>query len=205
VRYVLLLDLPIRIFAAAMVLAIPQMLVARLRAADVAQDTRNARRIGLLRWSPLPILALLVFSDVAAFERYFIAGGIYDTVSYNLLRVDHIVPTLDAPSTAAPAPNAALAAARAQVSLNPDAAHFLALSYQYCAAGLSLECSWASRDALRLAPGDAKAYNNLCVAYNGLRDWPQAIAACNEALRIDPGFQLARNNLNWAVSQSAIK
>jgi len=67
---------------------------------------------------------------------------------------------------------------------------------------MPLECSWASREAVRLAPTDARAHNNLCAAYNGLQDWPNAIAECTEALRLLPDFPLARNNLAWAQSQA---
>lgn len=45
------------------------------------------------------------------------------------------------------------------------------------------------------------AWNNLCAANNMLKDYKDAIAACTEALRIDPNFQLAANNLKWAIDQ----
>jgi hypothetical protein len=35
--------------------------------------------------------------------------------------------------------------------------------------------------------------------------WDKGIEACQQALKIDPGFQLAKNNLNWALSAKAAK
>ena len=44
----------------------------------------------------------------------------------------------------------------------------------------------------------AVAYNNICAAYNALKLWDQAIAACQRALAIDPSYTLAQNNLRAA-------
>ncbi len=55
--------------------------------------------------------------------------------------------------------------------------------------------------ALKQRPRYAEAYNNLIAAYNSLGQWDQAIHAGQEALRIQPGYELARNNLLWAESQ----
>ena len=38
-------------------------------------------------------------------------------------------------------------------------------------------------------------------AYNGLSQWQKAIDACSKALELNPDFQLAKGNLNWAKSQ----
>ena len=43
------------------------------------------------------------------------------------------------------------------------------------------------------------AYNNLCACYNQKKQWINAKTACEEALKIDPDFQIAKNNLNWAL------
>jgi hypothetical protein len=193
VRYCLLLDVPIRLFAAAMVLALAYRLRARIRRHRAVQTWAEKM---LTRWIH------------AAFQRYFIAAGIYDPISYNLLETNHSVPRMrlleTAPEAAPAAANSgALITARARVVAQPDATGLLALGYEYCAAGLPLECSWASREAVRLAPANARAFNNLCAAYNGLGDWSRAIEACREALRLDPTLALARNNLAWAESQAA--
>lgn len=58
-----------------------------------------------------------------------------------------------------------------------------------------------ARQALRLRPDYAEAYNNIAAAYNSLGKWDQAIAAAETAVRLKPDFQLARNNLAWAEGQ----
>ena len=42
-------------------------------------------------------------------------------------------------------------------------------------------------------------YNNLCACYNQKEEWLKAKSACEKALILDPNFQLAKNNLNWAL------
>jgi 4-amino-4-deoxy-L-arabinose transferase-like glycosyltransferase len=56
----------------------------------------------------------------------------------------------------------------------------------------------ASRHALQLHPHNAEAYNLLCAANNQLKNWQEAVTACEKALKIKPGYQLAKNNLAWA-------
>jgi hypothetical protein len=55
----------------------------------------------------------------------------------------------------------------------------------------------AARSALALKEDYAEAYNKVGVANAGLGLWDAAIAAVEEALRLQPDFQLARNNLVW--------
>jgi Tfp pilus assembly protein PilF len=50
-------------------------------------------------------------------------------------------------------------------------------------------------------PNSVAGWNNLCVAHMMDRELDQALDACNRALSIDPGYQLARNNLNWAKDE----
>jgi Tfp pilus assembly protein PilF len=42
--------------------------------------------------------------------------------------------------------------------------------------------------------------NNLCVAFNMLRRYEEAMEACRIALVLKPDFVLAQNNLQWARS-----
>jgi len=62
----------------------------------------------------------------------------------------------------------------------------------------------AARDALRLRPQFAEAYNNIAAAYQSMGQWDEAIQAAREALRIRPDFQLAKNNLAWSESQKKL-
>jgi len=53
--------------------------------------------------------------------------------------------------------------------------------------------------AVKLCPNQARAHNDLGVAYyqrNQRHDRDRAKSEFNEALRIDPGYTVARNNLN---------
>jgi len=59
----------------------------------------------------------------------------------------------------------------------------------------------AARRALALKADYAEAYNNIGVAYAGLGLWAPAIAAVEEALRLQPNFQLAKNNLAWFMER----
>jgi tetratricopeptide (TPR) repeat protein len=62
-------------------------------------------------------------------------------------------------------------------------------------------CIRFAQAALRLRAEYAEAYTNIAAANNELGRWDDAIRAGREAVKIRPEFQLARNNLAWAVSQ----
>jgi tetratricopeptide (TPR) repeat protein len=64
--------------------------------------------------------------------------------------------------------------------------------------GLYSEAIAAAREALRLRPNYAEAWNNIGAAYNQLARYREAEAACEQALRFKPDFDLARNNLQYA-------
>jgi tetratricopeptide (TPR) repeat protein len=61
-----------------------------------------------------------------------------------------------------------------------------------------------AREALRLRPGYAEAYNNMAADYASMRQWDKAISAASTAVRLKPDFQLAKNNLAWAQSQKQL-
>jgi len=61
----------------------------------------------------------------------------------------------------------------------------------------------AARQALRLDPKSAVAWNNIAAADEGLKRWDDAIDAAKHALALQPDFQLARNNLAWSQQQKA--
>jgi tetratricopeptide (TPR) repeat protein len=56
----------------------------------------------------------------------------------------------------------------------------------------------AAEQALRLRPDYAPAWNNICAAWNALKEWDNAVTAGERAVALDPGNQLAKNNLAWA-------
>jgi tetratricopeptide (TPR) repeat protein len=67
-------------------------------------------------------------------------------------------------------------------------------------AGRFQEAIDEARKALRLDPRSAAAWNNIGAGYGALRQWDMAIDAEQHALVIDPGLQVARNNLQAYVT-----
>jgi tetratricopeptide (TPR) repeat protein len=61
----------------------------------------------------------------------------------------------------------------------------------------------AAHRALQFNPTSELAYNNLGAAYAALTQWDLAIQNDQQALHLKPDFQLAKNNLAWALSQKA--
>jgi Flp pilus assembly protein TadD len=57
----------------------------------------------------------------------------------------------------------------------------------------------AARKALALRPEYAEAYINICAAENVLGNYEEARKAGEEAVRLQPDNQLARNNLQWSL------
>ena len=76
---------------------------------------------------------------------------------------------------------------------------WLSLSLAYYQSQRYQDSIDACRQALKLRPQYAEAYNNLCAAENVLRRFDEAAADCLSALAIKPDFPLARNNLAVAV------
>jgi tetratricopeptide (TPR) repeat protein len=67
--------------------------------------------------------------------------------------------------------------------------------------GRYLEAIGEAQTALFLKPGLAEAWNNIGVCYAELHLWDLAIQAESEAVRLQPNFELAKNNIAWALSQ----
>jgi tetratricopeptide (TPR) repeat protein len=86
-----------------------------------------------------------------------------------------------------------------KASNNPSAENYLELSLAYYTAGNYPLCIRAAKEALKLKKDYAEAWNNIGAAYGQLHQWDEEIIACKEALHINPAFELAKNNLNWAL------
>jgi tetratricopeptide (TPR) repeat protein len=69
---------------------------------------------------------------------------------------------------------------------------------QHYKAGRYNEAIEAFKEAVRLRPNFAKAYNNLGSAYNSIGKYDEAIAALKQAIRLNPNIGLAYNNLGFA-------
>jgi tetratricopeptide (TPR) repeat protein len=88
-------------------------------------------------------------------------------------------------------------------NLTPTPEAYLEKSLALYQAGDYAGCIEAAHKALDLRPGYAAAWNNIGAAYNSMRKWDEGIQAEQEAVRLDPNFQLAKNNLAWAHLQKA--
>jgi len=89
----------------------------------------------------------------------------------------------------------------APASTPADAA--LLLSLQHAQAHRYQECVDAARQALKLNPRMAEAYNNLGFCYASLQKWDEGIENIREALKIMPDFPLASGNLSWMLAEKA--
>jgi uncharacterized protein (TIGR02996 family) len=93
-----------------------------------------------------------------------------------------------------------------QMLLHPpaqDAAFWINLSLDQYKQAQYPQSIDSARRALRLDPNSAEAYTNIGADYGAMREWDEAIENEREALRLKPDLQLARNNLNWYLQQSA--
>jgi uncharacterized protein (TIGR02996 family) len=93
-----------------------------------------------------------------------------------------------------------------QTLLHPpaqDAAFWINLSLDQYKQAQYPQSIDSARRALRLDPNSAEAYTNIGADYGAMREWDEAIENEREALRLKPDLQLARNNLNWYLQQSA--
>lgn len=118
-----------------------------------------------------------------------------------LLRASHqAAPAQQTPAAAAPL-GAAVTAAEIAVKQNASPENYLNLSLAYSRARRFQESLDAAKNAVRLRPNYAEAFNNEAAAYEDLHQWDDAIAAAQQALRLKPDFTLARNNLIYAASQ----
>jgi tetratricopeptide (TPR) repeat protein len=86
----------------------------------------------------------------------------------------------------------------------PTAEGYLNQSLVLYQAGKYAESITAAREALKIRPGYAAAWNNITASYNAVYDWDNAIAAGEKAVSLDPANQLARNNLEWAKNHKAM-
>jgi tetratricopeptide (TPR) repeat protein len=62
-------------------------------------------------------------------------------------------------------------------------------------------CIDAAKKAVAINPRMAEAWNNICSAYNAMNKFDEGIKACQEALKIKPGYALAQGNMDWAKQQ----
>lgn len=77
-------------------------------------------------------------------------------------------------------------------------------SVQHYQAGRFKECMDTATQAANLNSNSARAFNNIGICAGNLKLWDEAIRNTQEAIRLDPSLQLARNNLVW-MQQERLK
>jgi Flp pilus assembly protein TadD len=88
-----------------------------------------------------------------------------------------------------------------ETSDQPTAEKYLELSAAYFQDNEFDKCIAAARKAIALRPDFGEAYNNICVAYNRLGRFADGKKAGEEAVRLAPNNQLAKNNLKWSTDE----
>jgi tetratricopeptide (TPR) repeat protein len=67
--------------------------------------------------------------------------------------------------------------------------------------GAFADCVENARASLRLRPGMPAAWNNISLCNGSLGNWDAAIAAAKEALRSEPDYTIAQQNLDWELAE----
>ncbi len=80
----------------------------------------------------------------------------------------------------------------------PTENNYINLSLQYYNKKMFSECIAANQKAIAINAKSTIAYNNICSAYNELKNYKAAEIACKQALQITPDFERATNNLKIA-------
>jgi len=106
-------------------------------------------------------------------------------------------------NTSAPGYISLFKAAQNLAKYSPSPENYLNLALSCYSNGFFEESASAAKQAYILRPNYAEAFNVAGAAYNNMKMWDEGIAILEKAVLINPGFQLARNNLNYAISQKA--
>ena len=88
-----------------------------------------------------------------------------------------------------------------QVKTNPDYNNLVNLSVAYINNNEPARATPYLEQALKLVPNSAIVFNNLGVVNIMTRNFQQAIDFCSKALVVDNNFELAKNNLKWAMNE----
>jgi len=95
----------------------------------------------------------------------------------------------------------ALPTMSAETSAQSDA--LLGESVQHYQAKRFGECLVTALRAAELNPGSSRAFNNAGICAGALQLWDEALHQTQQAIRLDPDFQLAKNNLAWIQQEKA--
>ena len=93
-------------------------------------------------------------------------------------------------------------ASEASITKNLSANDLIDLSLKYYNEANYIACISVAEKSISMLP-TANAYNNICTAYNQLKEYDKAIAACEEALKLDADHTLAQGNLQFALQKKS--
>lgn len=80
---------------------------------------------------------------------------------------------------------------------------FLNLSLKHYNNGNFIACIEAAKKSNKISPS-SNAFNNICAAYNALKQYDKALKACNNALKLNPKNNFAKGNLEIAVKNKSL-
>ncbi len=84
---------------------------------------------------------------------------------------------------------------------NPTFSNLLNLANAYINTGAAGKAIEPLNKAIELNPKSALAYSNLGFAYTIIQQYKKGIEFGQKAVQLDSTFQLAKNNLNWALTE----
>lgn len=94
-----------------------------------------------------------------------------------------------------------IAAYEAVANATPSFSNLLNLSNAYINSGMAGKAIEPLKKAIALNPESAIAYSNLGFAYTVIQQYKNGIEFGQKAVQLDSTFQLAKNNLNWALTE----
>jgi tetratricopeptide (TPR) repeat protein len=162
----------------------------------------------------LPVgLALATLLDYSLYRDVIVRSGMQDMTASWILDgakrrdrqvIEHARNALEeSPKAPAATPLAPAGDAATQPPALPPS--HLNRSVQHCQRREFAECVNAALAALQDDPLLPEAWNNAAVGYAGMGRWDDAIRSANQALKLRPDFQLAKNNLAWASKEQALR
>jgi tetratricopeptide (TPR) repeat protein len=156
------------------------------------------RAAGIPENALMPVLGIAVLLaaslDYRGFLNNFAAPDVQDlSIRMVLAAEESPLP----PSAATPVP-----AGLPTLDANKEMANnWINTSNSLQQAGLCQQALDAARKAVGFDPGNPIAWNNIAAGNECLHQWQPAIEAATQALKLQPDFQLARNNLMWSLEQ----
>jgi hypothetical protein len=154
-----------------------------LLAAAVFTRIPSWRNLPLAAWAGLGFMAVAIPFNVYLYRTVFEGPGLEDLSAGMIVGLPRHEP------------------ATPSVSNDSASTDLLNSSLEYIHAHQLAKAKAVLARLLAAEPNNVAGWNNLCVAHMMDRELDQALDACTRALSIDPVYQLARNNLNWAKDE----